>query len=117
MALGGWDTGIWDIAVWDGPLFTVSDDTHDGKYLKKQFDKEKRRYDQRRKDIIAAYERVVEGKPDVAEEIVRPFVKAETEKLSSPQIDFDRLLANIDEVERLWATFLEMDDEDILVMM
>ena len=54
MALGGWDTGIWDIAVWDGPLFTVSDDTHDGKYLKKQFDEEKRRYDQRRKDIIAA---------------------------------------------------------------
>ena len=117
MALGGWDIGIWDIAVWDGPLFTVSDDTHDGKYLKKQFDEEKRRYDQRRKDIIAAYERVVEGKPDVAEEIVRPFVKTETEKLSSPQIDFDRLLANIDEVERLWATFLEMDDEDILVMM
>ena len=33
------------------------------------------------------------------------------------QIDFDKLLANIDEVERLWATFLEMDDEDILVMM
>jgi hypothetical protein len=117
MALGGWDTGIWDSAVWDGPLFTISDDTHDGKYLKKRFDEEKRLYEQRRKNIIAAYERVVEGKPDVAEEIVRPFVKAATENLSSPQIDFDRLLNNIDEVERLWAIFLEMDDEDILVMM
>lgn len=117
MALGGWDVGTWDDAVWDGSIILVDNDTHDGKYLKKQFDEEKRRYDQRRKDIIAAYERVVEGKPDVAEEIVRPFVKAATEKVSSPQIDFDRLLANIDEVERLWATFLEMDDEDILVMM
>jgi hypothetical protein len=117
MALGGWDVGTWDDAVWDGSLILVGDDTHDGKYLKKQFDEEKRRYAKRRKDIIAAYERVVEDKPEIAKEIVKPFVKAEAEKLSSPQIDFDKLLANIDETERLWATFLEMDDEDILVMM
>ena len=106
-----------ELLVFGTLIFVVMNIYHDGKYLKKRFDEEKRLYEQRRKNIIAAYERVVEGKPDVAEEIVRPFVKAATEKVSSPQIDFDKLLANIDKVERLWATFLEMDDEDILVMM
>jgi uncharacterized protein YpuA (DUF1002 family) len=102
-------------------------DFHDGDY-KKRFDEEKQKASKKKQDIIDAYDFLVEGKSLVAQEIVKPFVKKlkQTEKqtdtnqnvfLESKKIDFNKMLKNLDKVEELWDLYLEMDDEDVLVLL
>ena len=100
----------------------VVDDTHDGDHRKKQkkrFDKENQRLKQKRKDIVAAYERIVEGKPDIADEIAKPFIVTDLKKTENgkPKIDYDKMFADLNRIERIWAEYLEMDDEDMLVLL
>ena len=102
----------------------IIDDTHDGDYrkrLKKLFDEENQRVERRREDIIAAYERIVEGKPDLAKELMAGFeVKAKSSKKSEKSlysIDFDKFIKDLDRVERLWGEYLEMEDEDLMVLL
>jgi hypothetical protein len=104
------------------PAPIVVDDTHDGDYhkkLKKRFNKEDQRLKQKRKDIVAAYERIVEGKPDIADEIAKPFIVTDLKKTENgkPKIDYDRMFADLNKIERIWAEYLEMDDEDMLVLL
>ena len=110
---GGWDTGTWDDATWDyvTPLIDVG---HDGDYLKKKFAKEVADAARRKAEIVYAFERIVEGRPEVAAEIAEPYM----EKLTStqPAIDYDKMLADLDRVQRIWDTHLEMDDEDVLTL-
>ena len=105
------------------PIIIV-DDTHDGDYhkkLKKRFDKENQRLKRKRDDVIAAYERIVEGKPALARELTAGFeVKAKSSKKtgkSLPSIDFDKLINDLDQTERLWNEYLEMEDEDLMVLL
>ena len=105
------------------PIIIV-DDTHDGDYhkkLKKQFDKENQRLKRKRDDVIAAYERIVEGKPDLAKELTAGFeVKAKSSKNTDkalPTINFDKFLKDLDKVEQLWNEYLEMEDEDLMVLL
>ena len=105
------------------PIIIV-DDTHDGDYhkkLKKQFDKENQRLKRKRDDVIAAYERIVEGKPDLAKELTAGFeIKAKSSKKadkSLPNIDFDKLINDLDRTEQLWNEYLEMEDEDLMVLL
>jgi uncharacterized protein YPO0396 len=105
------------------PIIIV-DDTHDGDYhkkLKKRFDKENQRLKRKRDDVIAAYERIVEGKPALAKELTAGFeVKAKSSKKigkSLPNIDFDKLINDLDRTERLWNEYLEMEDEDLMVLL
>jgi len=102
-------------------------DFHDGDY-KKKFDEEKRKASKKKQDIIDAYDYLVEGKSLTAQEIVKPFVKKlkQPEKqtntnqdvfLESKKIDFNKMLKNLDKVEELWDLYLEMDDEDVLVLL
>jgi hypothetical protein len=105
------------------PIIVV-DDTHDGDYhkkLKKRFDKENQRLKRKRDDVIAAYERIVEGKPDLAKELTAGFeVKAKSSKKSGkslPSIDFDKLINDLDRTEQLWNEYLEMEDEDLMVLL
>lgn len=110
---GYWDTGTWDDATWDyvTPLIDVG---HDGDYLKKKFAKEVADAARRKAEIVYAFERIVEGRPEAAAEIAEPFM----EKLAStePAIDYDRLLADLDRVQRIWDLHLELDDEDVLAL-
>jgi hypothetical protein len=103
----------------------VIDDTHDGDYhkrLKDRFDEENQRVKRKREDIIAAYERIVEGKPDVAKELVEGF-EVKTKQRGSkgkdllPRIDFDKFMKDLDRVEELWSQYLEMEDEDLMVLL
>jgi hypothetical protein len=102
-------------------------DFHDGDY-KKKFDEEKRKASKKKQDIIDAYDYLVEGKSLTAQEIVKPFVKKlkQPEKqtntnqdvfLESKKIDFNKMLKDLDKVEELWDLYLEMDDEDVLVLL
>ena len=99
-------------------------DTHDGdhhKKIKKRFDKENQRLKQKREDIIEAYERIVEGKPALAKQLIDGFeVKdknIDSKKQLTPSIDFDKFLKDLDRVERLWNEYLEMEDEDLMVLL
>jgi len=106
------------------PIIIV-DDTHDGDYhkkLQKRFDKENQRLEQKRKDIIAAYERIVEGKPDLAKELTAGFEVIDKQNDNKNQafvsnIDFDRLINDLASAERLWNEYLEMEDEDLMVLL
>ena len=96
-------------------------DTHDGDKRKhKRFDEESKKREARRKEIIAAYEELVEGKPRVAQEIVAPFVEVEiTEAAVIPvaRIDFDALLNDVARMERLYRELQELDDEEALLLL
>ena len=109
--------------VGEPPIIVI--DTHDGDYhkrRKKLFDDENQRVTRKREDIIAAYERIVEGKPDEAQELVEGF-EVKDKKIASkaqvlgPKIDFDRFMKDLDRVERLWELYLEMEDEDLMVLL
>ena len=110
---GGWDTGTWDDATWDyvTPLIDVG---HDGDYLKKKFAKEVADAARRKAEIVYAFERIVEGRPEAAAEIAEPFT--ETRAATLPAIDYDRMLADLDRVQRIWDLHLELDDEDVLAL-
>lgn len=106
------------------PIIIV-DDTHDGDYhkkLQKRFDEEKQRLEQRRKNVIAAYERIVEGKPDLAKELTAGFEITDKQIESKGQvfvsnIDFDKLINDLDRTQKLWDEYLEMEDEDLMVLL
>ena len=121
---GAQATGAVGTVFYTSPPIIITDDTHDGDYhkkLQKRFDEEKQRLEQRRKDVIAAYERIVEGKPDLAKELTAGFeVKAKSSKVTAkslPSIDFDKFIKDLDSVERLWGEYLEMEDEDLMVLL
>lgn len=110
---GYWDTGTWDDATWDyvTPLIDVG---HDGDYLKKKFAKEVADAARRKAEIVFAFERIVEGRPEAAADIAEPFT--ETRAATLPAIDYDRMLADLDRVQRIWDLHLELDDEDVLAL-
>lgn len=94
-------------------------DTHDGDVRRRRrVEKEVEERELRRQQIIAAYEHLVEGKPLIAEAIVEEFkVAAPVSETLEARVDWDRLLANIDAAERLYAAWLDMDDEDVLLLL
>ena len=97
-------------------------DTHDGDKRKhKRFDEEAKKRAERRKEIIAAYEELVEGKPRVAQEIVAPFVEVDVEitakTIPVARIDFDALLNDVARMERLYRELQELDDEEALLLL
>ena len=111
---GGWDTGTWDDATWDYVSQIVEFDTHDGDYLKKKFAKEAADAARRKAEIVYAFERIVEGRPEAAAEIAEPFM--ETRAATLPAIDYDRMLADLDRVQRIRDLHIELDDEDVLAL-
>ena len=101
------------------PIFI--DDTHDGDYKGKRFAEEREKKEKRKKELIDLYERVVEGRPEVAAQIVEPYVKTKARgQESAPlvkQVDFDKLMRDIAKVEALYAEHIEMDDEEVLALL
>ena len=68
----------------------------------------------RKAEIVYAFERIVEGRPEAAAEIAEPFM--ETRAATLPAIDYDRMLADLDRVQRIRDLHLELDDEDVLAL-
>ena len=96
----------------------VDFDTHDGDRQRRRFASDRDERKRRRKDIIEAFEILVEGKDPIVEEIVEEFTVAKAKpSLEKPRIDYDKLLRNLDAVERLWTAYIDMDDEEILLLL
>lgn len=105
------------------PIVTVSPvifDFHDGGDRKRDAEKRRReaaKAKARRDEVLALYERIVEGKPEVAEEIAQPFVITQATMQAPAVIDYDAMLASFDRVEQIYNAYLEMDDEDVLLLL
>ena len=56
-----------------------------------------------------------EGRPDVAEEIAAPYM--ETRAATLPAIDYDRMLDDLDMVQRIMDLYIELDDEEVLALL
>ena len=96
----------------------VDFDTHDGDRLRKRFAADRDERKKRRSDVIAAFEALVEGKDPIVEEIVEEFTVAKaTPSVTRPRIDYDKLIRDIDAVQRLWNAYIDMDDEEILLLL
>lgn len=96
----------------------VDFDTHDGDRQRRRFARDRDERKRRRKDIIEAFEVLVEGKAPIVEEIVEEFTVAKAKaSVERPRIDYDKLLRDIDMVERLWNAYIDMDDEEILLLL
>ena len=96
----------------------VDFDTHDGDRLRRRFAADRDERKKRRSDIIAAFEVLVEGKDPIVEEIVEEFTVAKaTPSVTRPRIDYDKLIRDIDAVQRLWNAYIDMDDEEILLLL
>jgi hypothetical protein len=102
------------------PPIIIEIDTHDGGKRKKA-EEEYRRQEAvkakaRRDEVLALYERIVEGKPELAEEIAQPFVITQATIKAPAVINYDAMLASFDKVEQIYNAYLEMDDEDVLLL-
>jgi len=102
------------------PPIVIIDDTHDGRRFKEQLERERKLRAKKKQAILDAFERIVEGRPEVAEEIAAPYVVIKPKAKSAPTgptINYDALFADLDRVQRIWDTHLEMDDEDVLTLL
>ena len=96
----------------------VIDDTHDGRRFKEQLERERKLREKKKQAILDAFERIVEGRPEIAEEIAAPYVVIKPKaKSAPPTINYDALFADLDRVQRIWETHLELDDEDVLTLL
>jgi len=104
--------------ILETPIIILGD-THDGIFWKKKDEEEIAANQRRKKQVLEAYEFLVEGKSSVVDEIVAPFVKEtkKSKKTDIPQIDFDKFLDDMERVDRLWQEYLKMDDEEILLLL
>ena len=99
------------------PPIVIIDDTHDGRRFKEQIERERKLRAKKKQAILDAFERIVEGRPEIAKEIAAPYVVTRPKAKSAPTINYDALFADLDRVQRIWDTHLEMDDEDVLTLL
>ena len=95
----------------------IIDDTHDGRRFKEQLKRERKLREKKKQAILDAFERIVEGRPEIAEEIAAPFIVQPKAKSTVLAINYDALFADLDRVQQIWDTHLEMDDEDVLTLL
>jgi len=95
------------------------DDRHDPgpDKLKKQLKREQEKNKKRRDEILAAYERIVEGK--IPEEIIAPYVETFATIATKQNVtltDIQKMLSNLDKMQLIWDDHIESDDEEILLL-
>jgi hypothetical protein len=94
-------------------------DTHDGdQKRRRKFDDDTEARKRRRAQIQDAYETLLEDRPQVVEAIVAPFTKPAVKASTAvPSLDWDALLNDLDAAEKIYAAYLEMDDEEVLLLL
>jgi len=111
-------TGSVGILTASVPIIFI-DDTHDPgpDKLKKQLKREQDKNKKRRDEILAAYERIVEGK--IPEEIIAPYVETFATIKTKQNVtltDIDKMVSNLDKMQLIWDDHIESDDEEILLL-
>jgi hypothetical protein len=114
---GNGATGAVGTVTAGAPPIVIIDDTHDGRRFKEQLKRERKLREKKKQSIIDAFERIVEGRPEIAEEIAAPFIVLPIAKTAVKTINYDALFADLDRVQRIWDLHLELDDEDVLTLL
>jgi len=93
---------------------------------KKREKKRRREFEQeieiklrRRGEVIAAMERVIEGKPHISEALADNFaaqIEAAPEARAA-DFDFSAAVARTEKIQALWRAYLTQDDEDVLLLL
>lgn len=115
------DSGSFTGVVQVAPIIVM--DMHDGGPKKRKKEEEEHRKVEaakakaRRDEVLALFEQIVEGKPRIAEEIAEPFVLIEATIQAPAVIDYEAMLADIARVEQIYSAYIEMDDEDVLLLL
>ncbi len=115
------DSGSFTGVVQVAPIIVM--DMHDGGPKKRKKEEEEHRKVEaakakaRRDEVLALFEQIVEGKPRIAEEIAEPFVLIEATIQAPAVIDYEAMLADIARVEQIYNAYIEMDDEDVLLLL
>lgn len=118
---------------WRGDATNGNADTHDPgitdaerKRLKKREQKRQQKFaaerdkrQERRGKVIDAFERVIEGKPDIPAVFVDSVVEVLEEVAARRDIEgeLQQLLDNTVTLQRLWDEFIERDDEEVLALL
>ena len=104
----------WGFSFGKTVIFDI--DTHDGGDRKKDYKDEAEKKRKKRAEIVRLFEQLVEGKPQVAIEIVKPILQNPTiYELKS--INADQLLADLSRIDQIYAAWTEMDDEEVLALL
>jgi len=101
--------------LFSGTPIIVDFDTHDGDKHRKRIRKVRDERELRREQVITAYQTLLEARPQEAAEIVAEYATPAT-TLRAPSVDFDALLADLDAAERLYEAYIELDDEECLLL-
>ena len=102
------------------PIVVVDTHDGDGKRKKKKFDEEVQKNRLRKQQIIDAFEVIIEGRPelaeDLAEEHIEVFAKSQPQ-ITIQKINFESFIQDIDKVEKLFRALQELDDEEVLLLL
>jgi len=101
--------------LFSGTPIIVDFDTHDGDKHRKRIRKVRDERELRREQVITAYQTLLEARPEETAEIVAEYATPAT-TLRAPSVDFDALLADLDAAERLYEAYIELDDEECLLL-
>ena len=101
--------------LYSGTPIIVDFDTHDGDKHRKRIRKVRDERELRREQVITAYKTLLEARPQEAAEIVAEYATPAT-TLRAPSVDFDALLADLDAAERLYQAYIDLDDEEWLLL-
>jgi hypothetical protein len=97
------------------PPVIIDFDTHDGDKHRKRIRKVRDERELRREQVITAYQTLLEARPQETAEIVAEYSTPAT-TLRAPSVDFDALLADLDAAERLYQAYIDLDDEEWLLL-
>ena len=99
-------------------------DTSDPGYHKRRNKRELRKLEEERerrvrlrRDVIAQFERIIEGKTEAPASVIDDFVaEVEAKRSEQPSLDISALIRDRDRVQSLWNAYLERDDEEVLIL-
>lgn len=85
---------------------------------RKQFEEEPEERARRRAQVAEAFERVIDGKPEIHEAVADEIVAlVEAQAPQAARLDFAQLLNSTAKVQALWDEYLERDDEEVLTLL
>lgn len=84
---------------------------------KRRYAQEVEQRERKRRQLIEAYEQLVEAKPAVAEAIVQEFRSEARGETLEARVDWDRLLDSLDAAQRLYDAWIDMDDDDVMMLL
>ncbi len=85
-----------------------------------QFEEEQKTREYRKKRVISAFEKVIEGKPEIPETVAEEIVLTiETREDIGPRakIEFDALISDANRIQKLWNDYIDRDDEEVLMLL